>query len=112
MVSNQKAGRAECLNIKTLLRCTSLPTIEKVRAKNGSWTRQIQTPLFSALDDLVSIGFLDSWELTKAKGAPLTKKDQTLSIKNYDFFSNVYVRFKTKETPNYITKFLKEIDQK
>lgn len=112
MISNQKAGRAECLSIKTLLRWTSLPTIEKVRAKSGSWTRQIQTPLFSALDDLVSIGFLDSWELTKAKGAPLTKKDQTLSIKNYDFFSNVYVRFKTQETPNYITKILKEIDQK
>ena len=112
MVSNQKAGRAECLNIKTLLRCTSLPTIEKVRAKNGSWTRQIQTPLFSALDDLVSIGYLDSWELTKAKGVSLTKKEQTLSIKNYEIFSGVYVRFKIKETPNYITKFLKEIDQK
>lgn len=112
MISNQKAGRAECLNIKTLLRWTSLPTIEKVRAKNGSWTRQIQTPLFSALDDLVSIGFLDSWELTKAKGVPLTKKEQTLSIKNYEIFSGVYVRFKIKETPNYIANILKEIDQK
>lgn len=112
MISNQKAGRAECLNIKTLLRCTSLPTIEKVRAKNGSWTRQIQTPLFSALDDLVSIGYLDSWELTKAKGVPLTKKEQTLSIKNYEIFSGVYVRFKIKETPNYIANILKEIDQK
>ena len=64
------------LAIKGLLdTITELPRVENVKS-NRHYTLQIREPFEKGLDNLVEIGYLKSWQYTKAKGEPITDEEK------------------------------------
>lgn len=99
MDSNQTRGKADRLAIPTLLACTSLPSIEKVRSGRQGWERCIKEPFEKALDALTQCGFLADWQYTKAKAVPLSD-EEAAAITDYETFSKLYVQYVVKDAPD------------
>lgn len=99
MDSNQALGKADRLSIPILLACTSLPSIEDVRAKRQGWERLIKEPFEKALDALTGCGLLADWQYTRAKAKPLTD-EEAAEITDYESWSKLYVHFTLKDAPD------------
>lgn len=121
MDSNQLHNRAQLLKVKTILKETDLPTIEEVRANRYSWVARIKEPLESALDalggdyiaevynkktkkreavDREGCGLLEDWEYTHSKGVPLTDKEASELINDYEVWADTLIKFTPKDAPN------------
>ena len=94
--NNHKKGTANIISVAKLLEVApEIPTIEAVRAVNGSWSERIKGALEKALD---AIGSVVSWEYSNTKGAPLT--DKQLEISDYETFIKLFVKFNIKGAPD------------
>lgn len=94
--NNHKKGTANIISVAKLLEVApEIPTIEAVRAVNGSWSERIKGALEKALD---AIGSVVTWEYSNTKGAPLT--DKQLEISDYETFIKLYVKFNIKGAPD------------
>lgn len=96
---NQVKGKADRLAVPTLLACTSLPSIEDVRAKRKDWVERIKEPFENALDALTQCGFLADWQYTHAKAKPLTD-EEAANITDYETWAKLYVQFVIKDAPD------------
>lgn len=99
------------LKVDTLLRCTSLPTIDELTGAGGTnkdgekvkrkyhyrWEERIKEPFEQALDELTQSGMIENWEYRLAgkkeipDGMPITKYEQFISL-------YVYFEFKDFDT--------------
>lgn len=96
---NQLRGTDGILQVKTLLSVSNLATYEEVQKKDrGHWEKRIKEPFEKALEELVAIGLLESWEYTHSKGRALTEKE-AYSINNYHDFEELYISYKVKDKP-------------
>ena len=94
--NNHKKGTANIISVAKLLEVApEIPTIEAVRAVNGSWSERIKGALEKALD---AIGSVVSWEYSNTKGAPLT--DKQLEISDYETFIKLFIKFNIKGAPD------------
>ena len=76
-VSTQGEKGSNRLFIETLLKVlTEIPSVEEVRKTSRHLVQKIQEPMEKALDALQSIGYLNEWHYTKAKGEPIQPKEQ------------------------------------
>ena len=101
--NNHKKGTANIISIAKLLESApEIPSIETVRAVNGSWGERIKGALEKALD---TISDIIPWEYSNSKGAPLT--DSQLDISDYDTFIKLYIKFDILGAPD-PTKRLEE----
>ena len=101
--NNHKKGTANIISIAKLLEVApEIPSIETVRAVNGSWGERIKGALEKALD---TISDIIPWEYSNSKGAPLT--DSQLDISDYDTFIKLYIKFDILGAPD-PTKRLEE----
>lgn len=103
MDTNIVMNKADRLAVSTLLACTSLPTIEAVKAKRQGWERLIKEPFENALDELTRCGLLEDWKYTKAKAVPLTD-EEAAEITDYYAFSKLYVQFSLKDAPDHTAR--------
>lgn len=94
---NQEAGTNDILSIRTLLSCVDLPKVQKVREQRASWQQKIFEPLMQALDYLKLKGFLEDYELVKAKSEEMTQSEREAAYKEYDIFEDLYVKYKINE---------------
>lgn len=85
---------------------TELPSIEEIRSKDRHLVQKIQEPFEKALDVLTSIGYLNGWYYTKAKGERITDKEQAAAT--FDDWLGWYVEYDLNLPPQgkYITKRL------
>ncbi|MHC3888962.1 replication initiation protein, partial [Streptococcus thermophilus] len=96
MDNNHKRGTANIISVAKLLEVApEIPTIEAVRAVNGSWSERIKGALEKALD---AIGSVVSWEYSNTKGTPLT--DKQLEISDYETFIKLFIKFNIKGAPD------------
>lgn len=92
------------LKVETLLRCTSLPTIDELTGAGGinksgekvkrkyfyRWEDRIKEPFEQALDELTRVGLIEDWDYRLAgkkpipDGTPIPKYEQFISL--YVFF--------------------------
>ena len=94
--NNHKKGTANIISVAKLLEVApEIPTIEAVRAVNGSWSERIKGALEKALD---AIGSVVSWEYSNTKGVPLT--DKQIDISDYETFIKLFVKFNIKGAPD------------
>ena len=96
---NQTMGRADRLSILSLLACTSLPSIDDVRANKKDWCERIKEPFEKALDTLTHCGLLADWQYTREKAKPLTDKEAA-EITTYEAWSKLYVHFTLMDAPD------------
>ena len=94
--NNHKKGTANIISVAKLLEVApEIPTIEAVRAVNGSWSERIKGALEKALD---AIDCIISWEYSNSKGVPLT--DKQIDISDYETFIKLFVKFNIKGAPD------------
>ena len=94
--NNHKKGTANIISVAKLLEVApEIPSIETVRAVNGSWGERIKGALEKALD---TISDIIPWEYSNSKGAPLT--DSQLDISDYDTFIKLYIKFDILGAPD------------
>ena len=94
--NNHKKGTANIISVAKLLEVApEIPSIEAVRAVNGSWSERIKGALEKALD---AIGSVVSWEYSNTKGAPLT--DKQIDISDYETFVKLFIKFDLKGAPD------------
>lgn len=101
--NNHKKGTHNIISVVKLLESApEIPTIEEVRAVNGSWGERIKDKLEKALD---AVGDVISWEYCNSKGVPLT--DKQLELSDYETFIKLFINFDIKGAPD-PTKRLEE----
>ena len=102
--NNHKKGTANIISVAKLLEVApEIPTIEAVRAVNGSWSERIKGALEKALD---AIGSIVSWEYCNTKGLPLT--DKQIDISDYETFIKLFVKFNIKGAQDPTERLKKE----
>ena len=94
---NQEKGTNDILSVKVLLGCLDLPNIEKIREQRASWQQRIFEPFMQALDYLKIKGFLDDYNLVKAKSGELTAQEREAAYKEYNLFENLYLKYDINE---------------
>ncbi|MDW7799615.1 hypothetical protein SCQ32_09935 [Streptococcus canis] len=105
--NNHKKGTANIISVAKLLESApEIPTIEAVRAVNGSWGERIKDKLEKALD---AVGDTISWEYSNSKGVPLT--DKQIELSDYETFIKLFIKFDIKGAPD-PTKRLEEKQRK
>lgn len=106
--NNYKKGTANIISVAKLLESApEIPSIETVRAVNGSWGERIKGALEKALD---TISDIIPWEYSNSKGAPLT--DSQLDISDYDTFIKLYIKFDIKGAPDPTERLKKKKKEK
>ncbi|MGQ7396256.1 RepB family plasmid replication initiator protein [Streptococcus suis] len=94
--NNHKKGTSNIISVAKLLESApEIPSINKVRAVNGSWGERIKGSLEKALD---AVGGVISWEYSNSKGVPLTEKQ--LEMADYETFSKLYIKFDILGAPD------------
>ena len=94
--NNRKKGTNKIISVKSLLQTApEIPSIETVRAKNGSWTERIEEKLVKSLDILVENGVLEFWNYCNAKGVELSD-EQLSAFGSYFIFENLKIEFSVK----------------
>ena len=102
--NNHKKGTANIISVAKLLEVApEIPSIEAVRAVNGSWSERIKGALEKALD---AIGSIVSWEYCNTKGLPLT--DKQIDISAYETFIKLFVKFNIKGAQDPTERLKKE----
>lgn len=100
MDSNQRAGRADRIGVDTLLACTTLPSIESIRASRKDWIERIKEPFERALDVLTECGLLADWQYTHAKAVPLSD-EEAMSILSFEEWAKLYIQFELRDAPDH-----------
>lgn len=94
--NNHKKGTSSIISVAKLLESApEIPSINKVRAVNGSWGERIKGSLEKALD---AVDGVISWEYSNSKGVPLT--DKQLEMADYETFSKLYIKFDILGAPD------------
>ncbi|HFU3698020.1 TPA: RepB family plasmid replication initiator protein [Streptococcus suis] len=94
--NNHKKGTSNIISVAKLLEVApEIPSIEAVRAVNGSWSERIKGSLEKALD---AVEDAISWEYSNSKGIPLT--DKQLELSDYETFIKLFVKFDIKGAPD------------
>lgn len=97
MYRNQERGTADILKVSTLLKYSTLPNIDKIKAQRASWQSRIKEPLENTLEYLVNIEILRSWKYVKPKGEDLSEEEAT-NIVDYSIFEQLYISFTMNDT--------------
>lgn len=77
------------LKVKTLLKVTSLPSLEEA-SKSSGWVVRIKEPLEEALDELYRNGTLINWKYSGVKGAELPDYEAT-TFRSFSEWANTNV---------------------
>lgn len=109
-VSEQR-GTANRLKVETLLKVTNLPTYEQTIRNRNSWADRIKEPFETALDEVVRVGTLASWEYTHAKGVPLTEEEAS-TITDYKTFTELYITYVMGEEVDHTDRLARRDEEK
>ncbi|NQP20287.1 hypothetical protein HO930_00575 [Streptococcus suis] len=95
--NNRKKGTNKIISVKSLLQTApDIPSIETVRAKNGSWTERIEEKLVKSLDILVENGVLEFWNYCNSKGVELSD-EQLNEFGHYFIFPRCKMKCNKKD---------------
>ena len=86
------------LRVETLLKCTSFPTYDELKAQKRSWEERVKEPFENALDHLTMSGFLKEWKYCYEGGIEITDEEIKAGIINsYEKFISLIVKFELND---------------
>ena len=89
------------LRVETLLKYTSFPTYEELKAQRRSWEERVKEPFENALDKLKQCGFLKNWEYCYAGGIEITDEEiKAGAINGYEKFISLILKFELNDYEN------------
>ena len=89
----------ECkLRVETLLKSTSYPSYEEIKANRWSWVEKVKELFEAALDKLTQCGLISDWVYCHEGGIELTDKEAAQIVeKGYGYFINLIVKYKLND---------------
>ena len=97
--NNIRKGTAQLLKVKSLLKHTTLPNIEKVRTQHKNWEERIKEPFEQALEYLVKKGLLvNPYKYCLSKGKD--RSDDEASFLSYEEWEESLIFFDLKDAPD------------
>ena len=86
------------LRVETLLKCTSFPDYDELKAQKRSWEERVKEPFENALDHLTMNGFLKEWKYCYEGGVEITDEEIKAGIINsYEKFISLIVKFELND---------------
>ena len=86
------------LRVETLLKCTSFPTYDELKAQKRSWEERVKEPFENALDHLTQSGFLKEWKYCYEGGIEITDDEIRAGIINsYEKFISLIIKFELND---------------
>ena len=91
-------GTESKLRVETLLKSTSYPSYEEIKANKWSWIQNIKEPFENALDKLTQCGLIADWVYCHEGGTELSDKEASEIIeKGYAYFTSLIVKYKLND---------------
>ena len=86
------------LRVETLLKYTSFPNYEELKAQKRSWEERVKEPFENALDHLTKNGFLKDWKYCHNGGIEITDEEiKTGIINSYEKFISLIIKFELND---------------
>ena len=96
--NNVIRGTEGKLRVETLLKSTSYPSYEELKAHEMSWVQKVKEPFETALDKLVQCGFLKDWVYCHDGGIELTDKEAAeIAERGYSHFVSLLVKYELND---------------
>lgn len=96
--NNVIKGTEDKLRVETLLKSTSYPSYEEIKANRWSWERCVKELFEAALDKLTQCGLISDWVYCHEGGVELTDKEAAQIVeKGYGYFINLIVKYKLND---------------
>lgn len=86
------------LRVETLLKSTSYPSYEEIKAQKISWEQRVKEPFEAALDKLTQCGLISDWVYCHEGGIELTDKEAAEIVeKGYRYFTELIVKYELND---------------
>lgn len=96
--NNVMRGTEGKLRVETLLKSTSYPSYEEIKANHWSWIEKVKDLFENALDKLTQCGLIADWVYCHEGGIELTDKEASKIIdKSYSYFTSLIVEYKLND---------------
>ena len=96
--NNVIRGTEGKLRVETLLKSTSYPSYEEIKANRWSWEQYVKEPLERAFDKLTECGFIQDYVYCYEGGIELTDEEAAEIVKNgYNYFIPLIVKYKLND---------------
>ena len=93
--NNVMRGTEGKLRVETLLKSTSYPSYEEIKANRWRWTLYVKEPFENALDKLTQCGLVADWVYCHEGGIELTDNEAAEIVdKGYTYFTSLIVKYK------------------
>ena len=109
--NNVIKGTEGKLRIMNLLKHTSLPTYEELKAHKWSWERYVREPFMDALDKLKQCGFLKDCQFCYDGGVEISDEDYE-EIDSYEKFVSLIVDYELNDFEDSVTRKKKITEKK
>lgn len=101
------------LRVETLLKYTSFPNYEELKAQKRSWEERVKEPFENALDHLTKNGFLKDWKYCHDGGIEITDEEiKTGIINSYEKFISLIIKFELNNYDNSKIRAIKITEKK
>lgn len=96
--NNVVRGTEGKLRVETLLKSTSYPSYEEIKANHWSWLQNVKEPFETALDKLTQCGLIADWVYCHEGGIELTDKEAAeIAERGYPYFTSLLVKYKLND---------------
>ena len=96
--NNVMKGTENKLRVETLLKSTSFPSYEGIKAHEWSWERYVKEPFERALDKLTQCGFIRDWGYCHEGGIELTDDEaRQIADRGYSYFTSLLVKYELND---------------
>ena len=96
--NNVIIGTENKLRVETLLKYTSYPSYEEIKANRWSWVEKVKEHFEAALDKLTECGLIKDWVYCHEGGIELTDKEAAeIADKGYPYFMSLIVKYELND---------------
>lgn len=86
------------LRVETLLKSTSYPSYEEIKANRWSWVEKVKELFEAALDKLTECGLIADWVYCHEGGIELTDEEAAaIAERSYPYFASLLVKYKLND---------------
>ena len=97
LYNNVLSGQGRIISVRSLLKETSLPTIEDLGKYKSRWKERIRDPFEAALNEAFNSDLFTGGDYCKAKSQPLTPQERREADRDYYTWEALYISYDIKD---------------
>ena len=97
LYNNVLSGQGKIISVRSLLKETSLPTIEDLGMYRSRWTERIKERFEEALKEVFNSDLFTEWHYCKGKSQELTPQEKRDAERDYYIWEALYISYDIKD---------------